>query len=119
MIKKNTSDYYSGCRLRLLAESKGYKVNDTGLYLVTQGAAGKWLNLLLSPQKKKSHAVSFCILDLFPPPLQGIRLSTSVNCKTEKEVFDVLGFPWLEPHERNLCENPELCIGTAVTIQEC
>ncbi|XP_058115534.1 DNA polymerase lambda isoform X9 [Magnolia sinica] len=61
-------------RLRLLAESKGYKLDDTGLYLATQSSAGK----------------------------KGVKSSTSLSCKTEREVFDVLGFPWLEPHERNL-----------------
>ncbi|XP_019703422.1 DNA polymerase lambda isoform X2 [Elaeis guineensis] len=61
-------------RLRLLAESKGYRLDDTGLYLATQCSAGK----------------------------RGMKSSTSMNCRTEKAVFDILGFPWLEPHERNL-----------------
>ncbi|XXG55406.1 hypothetical protein AAC387_Pa03g3084 [Persea americana] len=61
-------------RLRLLAESKGYRLDDTGLFLATQSSAGK----------------------------RGAKSSTSLSCKTEREVFDVLGFPWLEPHERNL-----------------
>lgn len=61
-------------RLRLLAESKGYKLDDTGIFLATPTASGK----------------------------RGMRSSTSVGCNTEKEVFDMLGFPWLEPHERNL-----------------
>ncbi|XP_028547696.1 DNA polymerase lambda [Dendrobium catenatum] len=61
-------------RLRLLAESKGYRLDDTGLFLATPGTSGK----------------------------RGKRSSTSVSCNTEKEVFDMLGFPWLEPHERNL-----------------
>lgn len=34
--------------------------------------------------------------------LQGFKSGKLVHCHTEKEVFDVLGFPWLEPHERNL-----------------
>ncbi|WOL12144.1 DNA polymerase lambda isoform X1 [Canna indica] len=63
-------------RLRLLADSKGYRLDDTGLYLsmTSQGSPGK----------------------------KGTKSSTRVTCYTEKEVFDVLGFPWLEPHERNL-----------------
>ncbi|XP_020579488.1 DNA polymerase lambda [Phalaenopsis equestris] len=61
-------------RLRLLAESKGYRLDDTGLFLATRSMSGK----------------------------QGMRSSTSVSCNTEKEVFELLGFPWLEPHERNL-----------------
>ncbi|XP_039116525.1 DNA polymerase lambda isoform X4 [Dioscorea cayenensis subsp. rotundata] len=61
-------------RLRLLAESKGYRLDDTGLFLAAQGSAGK----------------------------RGPKSRVSVSCSTEKEVFDALGFPWLEPHERNL-----------------
>ncbi|TVU11889.1 hypothetical protein EJB05_45499 [Eragrostis curvula] len=61
-------------RLRLLAESKGYLLDDTGLYLATQGSGGK--------RAGRSDAI--------------------VNCHTEKDVFDTLGYPWLEPHERNL-----------------
>nr|CAB3467624.1 unnamed protein product [Digitaria exilis] len=62
------------CRLRLLADSKGYVLDDTGLYLATRGSGGK-------------HAG---------------RSDAIVSCHTEKDVFDTLGFPWLEPHERNL-----------------
>lgn len=61
-------------RFRLLAESKGYVLDDTGLYLATRGSGGK-------------HAG---------------RSDAIVNCHTEKDVFETLGFPWLEPHERNL-----------------
>ncbi|KAG0513632.1 hypothetical protein BDA96_10G118800 [Sorghum bicolor] len=61
-------------RLRLLADSKGYVLDDTGLYLATRGSGGK-------------HAG---------------RSDAIVNCDTEKDVFETLGFPWLEPHERNL-----------------
>ncbi|XP_042498852.1 DNA polymerase lambda isoform X5 [Macadamia integrifolia] len=61
-------------RLRLIADSKGYRLDDTGLFLATQGSGGK----------------------------RGARSSMSLSFKTEKEVFDFLGFPWLEPHERNL-----------------
>ncbi|KAG8663303.1 hypothetical protein MANES_01G196700v8 [Manihot esculenta] len=61
-------------RLRLLAESKGYRLDDTGLYLATQASGGK----------------------------RGAKASASLKFDTEKEVFDFLGFPWLEPHERNL-----------------
>ncbi|KAM0822977.1 hypothetical protein ACQ4PT_071178 [Festuca glaucescens] len=61
-------------RLRILAESKGYVLDDTGLYLATQSSGGKRVG--------RSEAI--------------------VNCHEEKDVFDTLGFPWLEPHERNL-----------------
>lgn len=60
-------------RLRLLAESKGYRLDDTGLFFASHTSTGK----------------------------RGVR-SPSLCCWTEKEVFDILGFPWLEPHERNL-----------------
>ncbi|KAG0470372.1 hypothetical protein HPP92_017072 [Vanilla planifolia] len=63
-------------RLRLLAESEGYRLDDTGLYLAAHGTSGK--------------------------RVIGMKSSTSLSCNTEKEVFDVLGFPWLEPHQRNL-----------------
>lgn len=61
-------------RLRILAESKGYRLDDTGLFLATQGSGGK----------------------------RGSRATTSLSFRTEQEVFEFLGFPWLEPHERNL-----------------
>ncbi|KAF5746638.1 hypothetical protein HS088_TW06G00809 [Tripterygium wilfordii] len=61
-------------RLRILADSKGYRLDDTGLFPATQGSSGK----------------------------KGARGSASLRFETEKEVFDFLGFPWLEPHERNL-----------------
>ncbi|KAJ6898899.1 DNA polymerase lambda isoform X2 [Populus alba x Populus x berolinensis] len=61
-------------RLRLLAESKGYRLDDTGLFPATQASGGK----------------------------RGARASASLRFGNEKEVFDFLGFPWLEPHERNL-----------------
>ncbi|GAV90414.1 NTP_transf_2 domain-containing protein/DNA_pol_lambd_f domain-containing protein [Cephalotus follicularis] len=61
-------------RLRLLAESKGYRLDDTGLFPATQGSGGKL----------------------------GVRASTSLKLETEKEVFDFLEFPWLEPEERNM-----------------
>ncbi|KAJ1696115.1 hypothetical protein LUZ63_004627 [Rhynchospora breviuscula] len=61
-------------RLRLLAESKGYRLDDTGLYLATPGSSTK----------------------------RGLKSGKIIPCKTEKDVFDALGFPWLEPHERNL-----------------
>ncbi|XP_052160407.1 DNA polymerase lambda isoform X1 [Oryza glaberrima] len=61
-------------RLRILADSKGYILDDTGLYLATPGSGGK----------------------------RGGRSDAIINCDTEKDVFDTLGFPWLEPHERNL-----------------
>ncbi|GAB2297311.1 hypothetical protein Dimus_031422 [Dionaea muscipula] len=61
-------------RLRLLAESKGYRLDDTGLFPATHGSGGK----------------------------RGVKGTASLRFNTEKEVFDFLGFPWLEPHERNL-----------------
>ncbi|XP_065860970.1 DNA polymerase lambda isoform X2 [Euphorbia lathyris] len=60
-------------RLRLLAESKGFRLDDTGLFPATRASSGKQA-----------------------------RASVSLKFDTEKEVFDFLGFPWLEPHERNL-----------------
>ncbi|XP_052171941.1 DNA polymerase lambda isoform X2 [Diospyros lotus] len=61
-------------RLRLLAESKGYRLDDTGLFPATQSSGSK----------------------------RGTKGSASLHFRTEKEVFEFLGFPWLEPHERNL-----------------
>ncbi|CAN6477651.1 unnamed protein product [Victoria cruziana] len=61
-------------RLRLLAEGKGFRLDDTGLYLISNSPSGK--------KVAKSN--------------------TKLTCKAEREVFDTLGFPWLEPHERNL-----------------
>ncbi|XP_011655646.1 DNA polymerase lambda isoform X2 [Cucumis sativus] len=61
-------------RLRLLAESKGFRLDDTGLYPSTQGSGGK----------------------------RGARGTATLKFDTEKDVFEFLGFPWLEPHERNL-----------------
>ncbi|KAI5679155.1 hypothetical protein M9H77_10105 [Catharanthus roseus] len=61
-------------RLRLLAESKGFRLDDTGLFPATQSSSGK----------------------------RGSKGSASLKFDTEKEVFDFLGFPWFEPNERNL-----------------
>ncbi|XP_020220906.1 DNA polymerase lambda isoform X2 [Cajanus cajan] len=61
-------------RLRLQAESKGFRLDDTGLFPATLGSGGK----------------------------RGAKGSASLKFHTEKEVFDFLDFPWLEPHERNL-----------------
>ncbi|KAF8039968.1 hypothetical protein BT93_B2242 [Corymbia citriodora subsp. variegata] len=61
-------------RLRLLAESKGFRLDDTGLFPATHGSGGK----------------------------RGSKGSTSIKLYTEREVFDFLGFPCLEPQERNL-----------------
>lgn len=61
-------------RLRILAGSKGYRLDDTGLFPATPGSASN----------------------------RGSRATSSIRFNTEKEVFDFLGFPWLEPHERNL-----------------
>ncbi|KAL7584324.1 hypothetical protein Lser_V15G44760 [Lactuca serriola] len=60
-------------RLRILAESKGFRLDDTGLFPATQGSGGK-----------------------------RVSASTSLKFNSEKEVFEFLGFPWLEPHERNI-----------------
>ncbi|KAK3038649.1 hypothetical protein RJ639_027312 [Escallonia herrerae] len=62
-------------RLRLLAESKGFRLDDTGLFPATYG----------SSDRKRST-----------------RGTVTLKFDTEREVFDFLGFPWLEPHERNL-----------------
>ncbi|KAG5051010.1 DNA polymerase lambda [Glycine soja] len=61
-------------RLRLQAESKGFRLDDTGLFPATQGSGGK----------------------------RGAKGSASLKFNTEKEIFDFLDFPCLEPHERNL-----------------
>lgn len=61
-------------RLRLMAEAKGFTLDDTGLF----------------PRMHDSHGQ------------KAKKKSTTVPCKTEREVFDLVGFPWLEPHERNL-----------------
>lgn len=68
VLSVNISICHGYYRLRLLAESKGYRLDDTGLFPATQGA----------------------------------RATSSLKLATEKQVFDFLGFPWLEPHERNL-----------------
>ncbi|XP_071698101.1 DNA polymerase lambda [Rutidosis leptorrhynchoides] len=60
-------------RLRILAESKGFRLDDNGLFPATHGSGGK-----------------------------RVSASTSLKFNSEKEVFDFLGFPWLEPHERNI-----------------
>ncbi|CAJ2647664.1 unnamed protein product [Trifolium pratense] len=61
-------------RLRQQAESKGFRLDDTGLFPSTQGSGGK----------------------------RGTKGSANMKLYTEREVFDFLGVPWLEPHERNL-----------------
>ncbi|PON67238.1 DNA polymerase family X, beta-like [Parasponia andersonii] len=61
-------------RLRLLAESNGFRLDDTGLFPATHGSPGK----------------------------RGTKATASLKFNEEKEAFDFLGFPWLEPHERNL-----------------
>ncbi|CAK9866813.1 unnamed protein product [Sphagnum jensenii] len=60
-------------RLRIVAEAKGYKLDDHGLYPVVRDEHGN-----------------------------SVKSGASVPCKSEREIFDTLGFPWLEPHERNL-----------------
>ncbi|XP_051122021.1 DNA polymerase lambda isoform X2 [Andrographis paniculata] len=61
-------------RLRLLAESKGFRLDDTGLFPATHSSGGK----------------------------RGSKGSASLKFGTEKAVFDFLGYPWLEPNQRNL-----------------
>ncbi|MCO5555257.1 hypothetical protein L7F22_008801 [Adiantum nelumboides] len=61
-------------RLRLMAEAKGYRLDDTGLFSFRHDSTAK----------------------------KGERKGPSVAFKTERDVFEFLGFPWLEPHERNL-----------------
>ncbi|KAG9144324.1 hypothetical protein Leryth_019421 [Lithospermum erythrorhizon] len=61
-------------RLRILADSKGYRLDDKGLFPAVKGSSSN----------------------------KGFKASASLKFQTEKEVFDFLGFPWLEPHERNL-----------------
>ncbi|KAL6189813.1 hypothetical protein ACLB2K_036214 [Fragaria x ananassa] len=61
-------------RLRVLAESKGFLLDDDGLFPATRGSLGQ----------------------------RGMRGSESLKFDTEKEVFEFLGFPWLEPQDRNL-----------------
>ncbi|KAK1421684.1 hypothetical protein QVD17_24217 [Tagetes erecta] len=60
-------------RLRILAEHKGFRLDDTGLFPATHSSGGK-----------------------------KVSASTSLKFNSEKEVFEFLGFPWLEPHERNI-----------------
>ena len=38
------------CRLRLLADSKGYVLDDTGLYLAMRGSGGKHVRIYISSQ---------------------------------------------------------------------
>ncbi|KAL1550910.1 DNA-directed DNA polymerase [Salvia divinorum] len=61
-------------RLRILAESKGFRLDDTGLFPATHSSGEK----------------------------RGSKGSASLKFATEKQVFDFLGFPWLEPNQRNL-----------------
>lgn len=92
-------------RLRLLAEAKGFRLDDTGLFPATQSSGGKrvinwfmpFLLLFLS------FILGSCIFLIWHHRvMQGTRASASLKFETENEVFDFLGFPRLEPHERNL-----------------
>ncbi|KZO91786.1 Nucleotidyltransferase [Calocera viscosa TUFC12733] len=67
-----TGDDLFNRSIRLLARKKGYSLNQRGLY----GGVGR--------------------------DTKGKKLSegTIIASKTEKEIFDVLGVPWREPHER-------------------
>jgi DNA polymerase lambda len=87
------------CRLRLLADSKGYVLDDTGLYLATRGSGGKHVRIFISSRMGNLSVQFQLICYNF---LQAGRSDAIVNCDTEKDVFETLGFPWLEPHERNL-----------------
>ena len=87
------------CRLRLLADSKGYVLDDTGLYLAIRGSGGKHVRIYISSQTE--NPLMSASFDFFCK-LQAGRSDAIVNCHTEKDVFDTLGFPWLESHERNL-----------------
>ncbi|KAL8111894.1 DNA polymerase lambda [Apium graveolens] len=61
-------------RLRLIAESKGFRLDDKGLFPATKSSSGS----------------------------RGVRATASLKFETEYEVFEFLGFPKLEPTERNL-----------------
>lgn len=61
-------------RLRLIAESKGFRLDDNGLFPATKSSGGN----------------------------RGVRATASLKFETEYEVFDFLGFPQLKPTERNL-----------------
>lgn len=91
-------------RLRILAESKGYVLDDTGLYLATQSSGGKRVSTYtcLSVITILSPFISLSAFHLLSRILQAGRSEAIVNCHEEKDVFDTLGFPYLEPHERNL-----------------
>ncbi|RZC23149.1 DNA polymerase lambda [Glycine soja] len=58
-------------KLKQQAESKGFRFDDTRLFPSTQPSGGKW----------------------------GAKGSASLKFYTEKEIFDFLDLPWLEPHE--------------------
>jgi len=85
----------------LLAESKGFRLDDTGLFPATHGSGGKRVmslyEFVVLSLVYMVHLALACVVQL-----QGTRASASLKFNTEKEVFDFLGFPWLEPHERNL-----------------
>ncbi|KAL6577105.1 hypothetical protein OROMI_011381 [Orobanche minor] len=61
-------------RLRVLAESKGFLLDDDGLYSRLHGKIS----------------------------VKGKRGSASLKFDSEIEVFNFLGLPWLRPHDRNL-----------------
>ena len=86
----------------MLAESKGFRLDDTGLFPATQGSGGK---RVMSLYEFALHFTSLFMVHLALAcivQLQGTRASASLKFNTEKEVFDFLGFPSLEPHDRNL-----------------
>lgn len=102
-----------GCRLRLLAESKGFRLDDTGLFPATKSSGGKRVIkssvcLLLSEIFIFSIYFSLSLRAIFDDSywaslyLQGVRGMGSLKFETEKEVLEFLGFPWFEPNQRNL-----------------
>jgi DNA polymerase lambda len=86
-----------GCRLRLQAESKGFRLDDTGLFPATQGSGSKRVFFIFfNYEKEYKDCILICLI------LQGTKGTANLKLYTEREVFDFLGVPWLEPHERNL-----------------
>lgn len=99
----------SECRMRLLAESKGYRLDDTGLFPATQASGGKRVSWRFHGNFLITRDFRGWIRQYVSILLQGARASASLRFDNEKEVFDFLGFPWLEPHERNLWNAFSLC----------
>ncbi len=111
-----------------MAEAKGYKLDDHGLYPVVRDEHGNRVSTKHFPfccfsflgigsnasfatdcfyiqvRKKVCEFNSiFCLLvNIFLFFSFQVKSGASVPCKSEREIFDTLGFPWLEPHARNL-----------------